>query len=43
MDTGVELSGGVRFVRVGDATTRAGFEFADNSVVGVGFKVGYNF
>ena len=43
MDTGVELSGGVRFVRVGDATTTSNFEFADNSVVGVGFKVGYNF
>lgn len=41
--SGVELSGGVRYIAIGDATTGIGAEFEDNSAIGVGFKIGYNF
>lgn len=41
---GVELSSGVRYTRLGDATTRTfGAEFEDNSAVSVGLRVGYRF
>ncbi len=43
MDNGVEISGGVRYVDVGDAVTTIGSSFSDNSAVGVGLKVGYTF
>lgn len=43
MDNGVEVSGGVRYVDIGDATTTIGSTFADNSAVGVGLKVAYSF
>ena len=41
---GAEVSGGIRYVNVGDATTEGfGGEFEDNSVVAVGMKLAYNF
>ncbi len=41
---GLELSGGVRYTRLGDATTRTfGAEFEDNEAVSVGLRVGYRF
>jgi len=44
LDNGIELTGGVRYIMVGDATTEAiGAVFADNSAVAVGLKVAYNF
>lgn len=43
LDSGVEISGGVRYVNIGDATTTIGAEFEDNSAIGLGLKVGYNF
>ncbi len=49
MDNGVEISGGVRYIRVGDATAdftafNAGTPtFADNSAIGIGLKVGYTY
>ena len=40
----MNISGGVRYVMLGDATTSgAGASFADNSAIGIGIKVGYNF
>jgi long-chain fatty acid transport protein len=44
MDNGIEVSGGVRYVNIGDATTElvAG-DFSDNNAVAVGLKVAYNF
>ncbi|MEL6683329.1 MAG: outer membrane protein transport protein [Pseudomonadota bacterium] len=43
LTSGVELSGGVRYIAVGDATTGIGAEFDDNSAIAAGFKVGFNF
>jgi long-subunit fatty acid transport protein len=41
---GLELSGGVRYTRLGDATTRSfGAEFESNNAVSVGLRVGYRF
>jgi hypothetical protein len=41
---GLELTGGVRYTRLGDATTRTfGAEFEDNSAVSLGLRVGYRF
>jgi long-subunit fatty acid transport protein len=41
---GLELSGGVRYTRLGNATTRTlGAEFEDNNAVSVGLRVGYRF
>ncbi len=40
----MNISGGVRIVKVGDAVTSGiGSTFADNTAVGVGMKVGYSF
>lgn len=39
----VEISGGVRYVRVGDATTRTTGSFENNSVVALGMSVGFSF
>ncbi len=40
----MKITGGVRYVDVGDATTNVfGASFTDNSGVGVGFRVGYTF
>lgn len=40
----VELSGGVRYIMLGDATTDGiGAEFADNSGLAIGLSVGYHF
>jgi long-subunit fatty acid transport protein len=44
MDNGVEISGGVRYVDIGDAVTEGiGGDFSDNDAVAVGLKVAYNF
>jgi len=43
LDNGVEISGGVRYVDIGDATTSITAEFEDNSAIGVGMKVAYSF
>lgn len=41
---GVEISGGVRYVKLGDATTElTGSEFSGNSAIGVGVKIGMSF
>lgn len=42
MPNGVELSGGVRYISIGDATTSVA-DFDDNSAIGVGLKVAYNY
>lgn len=42
MDNGVEVSGGVRYINIGDAVASTG-PFNDNSAIGIGLKVGYNF
>lgn len=40
----MKISGGVRYVKIGDATALSGAsEFTDNSAVGVGLKVGWTF
>ena len=40
----VKFTGGVRYVDIGDATTSTiGSRFTDNSGIGVGFRIGYNF
>jgi long-subunit fatty acid transport protein len=39
----IEITGGIRYVQIGDATTTLGAEFEDNSGVGVGVRVGYTF
>ena len=52
MDNGVELSGGIRYVDLGDAETEEALaapgtgytgRFNDNSAVGIGLKIGYTF
>lgn len=39
----MKISGGVRYVDIGDATTGIGARFTDNSAIGVGVKVGFTF
>jgi long-chain fatty acid transport protein len=44
MDNGVEISGGVRYVDIGDTVTKGiGGDFSDNEAVAVGLKLAYNF
>lgn len=43
MDNGVEVSGGIRYVDLGDAVTTIGSSFNDNDAIGVGLKIGYTF
>lgn len=45
LDNGVELSGGVRYINIGDAATEAPVSgvFNDNDAIAVGLKVGYSF
>ena len=44
LENGVKISGGVRYVDLGDAVTEGfGSNFAGNSAVGLGLKVGYTF
>lgn len=46
MASGIELTGGVRYIWVGDATTALGPlspEFTDNSAMAISLKVAYNF
>jgi long-chain fatty acid transport protein len=39
----MKITGGVRYVDIGDATTSLGADFSGNSGVGVGIRVGYTF
>lgn len=39
----LKITGGIRYVDIGDATTTIGANFRDNSGVGVGVKLGYTF
>ncbi len=39
----MEISGGIRYIAIGDATTSIGASFTDNSAIGLGLKVGYRF
>jgi long-subunit fatty acid transport protein len=39
----LKITGGIRYVEIGDATTSIGAEFEDNSGVGVGLRIGYTF
>lgn len=41
-DDGTEVSGGVRYISVGDATASTGV-FNDNSALALGLKIGYSF
>jgi long-subunit fatty acid transport protein len=44
MTNGVEISGGVRYVKLGDTVgSGTGSAFENNSAIAVGLKVGYNF
>ncbi len=44
MGNGVELTGGVRYIMPGDATTETiGASFTDNSAVAVGLKIAYTY
>ncbi len=39
----VKVTFGVRYVRLGDATTTIGAQFTDNHALGAGVKIGYSF
>ena len=39
----LRITGGIRYVDIGGATTSIGAQFADNSGVGVGLRIGYSF
>ncbi|MCU0827512.1 MAG: outer membrane protein transport protein [Tabrizicola sp.] len=39
----VKITGGIRYVDIGDATTSIGANFEGNSGVGVGIRIGYTF
>jgi long-chain fatty acid transport protein len=39
----MKITGGIRYVDIGDATTSIGAEFENNSGVGVGVRIGYTF
>ncbi len=39
----MKITGGVRYVDIGDAITSVGGNFQDNSGVGVGLRIGYSF
>ena len=39
----VKITGGIRYIDIGDATTTIGANFSDNSAIGVGVKVGVSF
>lgn len=41
-ENGMELSGGIRYVNLGDATTNIG-SFTDNSATAIGLKLAYNY
>ena len=50
LDSGVELSGGIRYVNIGDAETEEfvagtgyGGRFSENSAVAIGLKIGFTF
>lgn len=39
----MKVTGGVRYIWLGDATTTLGADFSDNSAVAAGLRVGFNF
>jgi long-chain fatty acid transport protein len=39
----MKITGGIRYVDIGDATTSIGAAFEDNSGIGVGVRIGYTF
>lgn len=39
----VKITGGIRFVDIGDATTTIGSDFSDNDGIGAGIRIGYSF
>jgi len=44
LESGIKLSGGVRFVKIGDATTEIfGGDFSDNTAIAIGLKVSTSF
>ncbi len=44
MTNGIELTGGVRYIMAGDATTETiGADFKDNSAIAVGLKIAYTY
>ena len=45
LDSDIEISGGLRYINLGDATTDAPVsgDFADNEVIAVGIKLAYNY
>ena len=45
MESGMEISGGIRYVNLGDANTAAPVSgvFANNDAIGLGLKIGYTF
>ncbi|NBT52152.1 MAG: transporter, partial [Marivivens sp.] len=43
LESGLEISGGVRYVFIGDADTDNGSSFTDNSVTAIGLKLAYNY
>ncbi|MFT7370620.1 MAG: long-chain fatty acid transport protein [Alteromonas macleodii] len=45
LDSGIKISGGIRYIDLGDATTDAPVrgDFADNEAIAVGLKLAYNY
>ncbi|MDH3264270.1 MAG: hypothetical protein OEM24_09750 [Paracoccaceae bacterium] len=39
----LKITGGIRYVDIGGATTNIGAQFADNTGIGVGLRIGYSF
>ena len=39
----LKITGGLRYVDIGDAITTVGGDFQDNSGVGVGLRIAYSF
>ena len=40
---GLDITGGIEYVMLGDATDGSGVEFAENTAVGLGLSIGYQF
>lgn len=43
LDNGMKLSGGIRYVALGDATTESGATFENNSALAIGLKISTSF
>jgi long-subunit fatty acid transport protein len=39
----IKITGGIRYVEIGDATTTIGSNFTGNSGIGAGIRIGYSF